>query len=120
MKSPLTEFFGEFIYDNGKYFEKSIMLAQGIWLLIIFGTIFIFVRIFFKEKESEENYTDILAVISLSLMGITVFELTFEALSRYLIIYLPFYLLMGADGCRSLLRLIRLGSGRFLSERRVP
>ncbi len=120
MKSPLTEFFGEFIYDNGKYFEKSIMLAQGIWLLIIFGTIFIFVRIFFKEKESEENYTDILAVISLSLMGITVFELTFEALSRYLFIYLPFYLLMGADGCRSLLRLIRLGSGRFLSERRVP
>ena len=117
MKSPLTGFFGEMIYDNGKYFEKSLMLAQGIWLLILFGIILIVCRLLIKEKESEVCYTDILVIISLSLMGITAFELIFEALSRYLFIYAPFYLLLGADGYRSLLRLIRHGSERFLSKR---
>ena len=109
METIFSSFFENIIYDSGRYFFQALILAQGIWLLIIFGAIFTFLRLFSKEKESEMNHTDLIAIISLSVIGITLFELTFEALARYLFIYSPFFLLLAADGYRLLLRMIRKG-----------
>ena len=43
----------------------------------------------------------------LALIGITMFEMIFEARSRYLFIYVPVYLLAGMLGLRAALDFIR-------------
>ena len=58
-----------------------------IWLAVLAVGIF---SIFRKEKE--------VAVIMLSVIGLTVFELLFEARARYLYTYTPFYILLAAIG----------------------
>ena len=120
MNTIFTDFFTDIIYDSGSRFKDGLMLAQGIWLQILLGSMLVFIKIFSKEKESEKDHSDAMAIISLSLIGITAFEQTFEALSRYLFIYSPLFLLLAADGCRSEVRLIRTVSEQLQRLRSVP
>ena len=61
---------------------------QAIWMLVL--ALALCCAVFVKEER--------LAVVMLSLIGITLFEMLFEARARYLYCYAPVYILMASIG----------------------
>jgi hypothetical protein len=74
--------------DVGKYYDIWSNFEQMIWLTILLVSIFSV----FADKGSDK------AVITLSVIGLTVFELIFEARARYLYTYAPFYIILAVYG----------------------
>ncbi len=70
---------------------------QGLWLLYL---LLLAASGWEKEEEKQKSLTD---VLKLSIMGIILFLLLFEGRSRYLILYLPFFLLLGLSVERDLI-----------------
>ena len=66
-----------------------------IWLTILFAGIF---SVFQKENR---RWT---SVIMLAVIGLTVFELLFEARARYLYTYTPLYILLAVAGIQKIMR----------------
>jgi len=79
----------ELILPQGNYFELISAIRHAIWLLIL--TLCFVTGIISLISHSERN--TYFRVIFLSVLGITLFELMFEAKARYLFVYVPFYLL---------------------------
>lgn len=79
-----------FYYNDGKYHIIYSTIVHGIWVLTVVGCwIQMLIAVF--KKNSENN---VYRVMSLALVGITIFELLFEARARYLYIYVPIYILV--------------------------
>lgn len=72
----------------GHYYNYWINFAQSIWICYLFSSIFIII------KNRNKN----IAVLLLSIIGLTIFELLFEARARYLFTYAPIYILIGSIG----------------------
>ena len=81
-------FLKKMYYNNGEYYKYFESYLQSIWLLILFMSIFSI----FKIRNHE------LLVINLTIIGITLFLLLFEARARYLFLYSPYYLLLFVIG----------------------
>ena len=79
-----------FYYNDGKYHIIYSTIVQGIWILIVVGCCIQMVIALFKKNSENKVYR----VMSLALVGITIFELLFEARARYLYIYVPIYILV--------------------------
>lgn len=78
--------------EAGKYYVVWSNFEQLMWMTILalsIGTVL--------QKSS------FIHVIQLSLIGLTLFELIFEARARYLYIYSPFYILLAISGVKSFL-----------------
>ncbi|WP_300766249.1 hypothetical protein [uncultured Acetatifactor sp.] len=79
------------IYYNRKYMGEFYPLwsnfAQSIWMAVLV------LSLASVASKKEEVHT-----IMLSIVGITVFELIFEARARYLFIYVPFYIILAVRG----------------------
>ena len=65
--------------------------SQMVWILLLAGCFLAF--LFRKEDRGRKGF-----IIMLSLVGLTLFELIFEARARYLYCYVPLYLLLGSWG----------------------
>lgn len=76
-------------YNDGKYFKVYATIVQGVWLFVILGCYLISVREILKKTIKKE-----LLIMLTALVGITMFELLFEARARYLYIYVPVYILV--------------------------
>lgn len=74
---------------TGKYYVVWSNFVQMIWQSILFLSIFC---PFICRKNKNKN------VIVLALIGLTIFELIFEARARYLYIYAPLYILLAMYG----------------------
>ena len=72
----------------GQYNMVWMNAVQAIWMLVLALTLCC--AMFVREER--------LAVVMLSLIGITLFELLFEARARYLYCYVPIYILMASMG----------------------
>ena len=72
----------------GQYNMAWINAVQAIWMLVLALTLCC--AAFVREER--------LAVVMLSLIGITLFEMLFEARARYLYCYVPIYILMASMG----------------------
>lgn len=83
-------------YNNGEYYKYFESYLQSIWLLILFISIFSI----FKIRNHE------LLVIHLTIIGITLFLLLFEARARYLFLYSPYYLLLFVIGTANIYKKI--------------
>ncbi|MBQ7065476.1 MAG: hypothetical protein IJN92_01515 [Lachnospiraceae bacterium] len=91
----------EFVYPNGTYYRIYTYMLQGIWILVFFGVAF---SPFLQKREKEnELYT----IVRCGILGSLLFILIFEGRSRYLINYLPFYVLLFSWGLEQILSLIR-------------
>ena len=79
-----------FYYNNGKYFSIYSTMVQSVWVVIVVAC---WLQMFWtglrKTSEGKEYM-----VMGLALVGITIFELLFEARARYLYIYVPIYILV--------------------------
>lgn len=91
--SPFTRFFRGLYYtkeyaEEGIYYPLWSNFAQMIWLTVLFLSIFSV----FGERSPEKN------ALLLSIIGLTLFELLFEARARYLYTYVPVYILLAVSG----------------------
>lgn len=84
-------------YTDGKFFNIYATLVQVIWICVICG---VFLKTVFAVFDKNADY-DYLIMI-LAVVGLTVFELLFEARARYLYIYTPIYIILGIYGFREL------------------
>lgn len=82
----------EFVYPNGSYYRFYTYMLQGIWLLVFFG---VALSPFFQKKETEKEFY---TIVRCAIFGSLLFILIFEGRSRYLINYLPFYVLLFSCG----------------------
>lgn len=76
--------------DIGKYYVLWSNFEQMIWMTILFLNIFTW-------HVPKNKY---FCTIMLSILGLTIFELLFEARARYLYIYAPLYIILAVYGFR--------------------
>lgn len=83
-------------YNDGAYFLPYSTVLQTIWITVL---ILCFANSFFSVfGKVKENNVEL--IIILSLIGITFFELLFEARARYIYIYIPVFILYGILGIK--------------------
>ncbi|MBD5542715.1 MAG: hypothetical protein HDR01_00360 [Lachnospiraceae bacterium] len=82
----------ELIYPNGAYYRIYTYVLQGLWILIFLGVALS--PVLQKTDPGKEFFT----VVRCAIFGSLLFILIFEGRSRYLINYLPFYVLLAAYG----------------------
>ena len=76
-------FLRDMFYNNGNKYKILSTVQQGVWLFVLFlCALGIFVR---KNKG--------LVILSISLVGIILFNMIFEARARYLFVYLPVFII---------------------------
>lgn len=83
--------------DNYKLFST---FKHMIWLIIIIGTCGVFLYFYQSNKPNS-----IIFVMVISLIGLFLFEILFEARARYLFIYIPFYIIIALYGWLCILKL---------------
>lgn len=107
-KTPgLQKFFRSVYYSRAAVMEKNYKywngFAKAVWLSVLF-----FSLASFLEKGNRN------AVIYLGIVGLTVFELIFEARARYLYTYIPLYILLSVVGMEAISEKVHLpGAGYF-------
>ena len=81
-----------FYYNHGSMFYLYTNIMQFIWIFIL---VFILMRAVLKKFD--EN----VSVAFLSLIGLTIFLLIFEARARYLYLYSTYYIIISILGIES-------------------
>ncbi len=76
------------LYYKGNYYAVWANFEQMIWLTVLLISIFSI----FADKSSDKE------VIMLAIIGLTLFELIFEARARYLYTYVPLYIVLAIYG----------------------
>lgn len=77
-------------YTDGKNYQAFAGTEQVIWLFVLISIIFSFLCN--KRTLSAES------LVSLSLIGVSIFLLLFECRARYLFLFSPLYLILAATG----------------------
>lgn len=109
--SPL---FKDVLYTSGSRYPAFAAALQAVWLALLAGSVFSGLRL---AGESEEQRR-LLAVLCLSIIGLSLFEWIFEAKARYLYVLSPVYVLLGVSGYWRLLARARDGwSGKRRLDR---
>ena len=98
--SPLLK---SIYYHQGTNHHYLATFFQGVWLLILAGCLLAGCALRRQPREAAEK----MAVVLLSLVGLTLFELLFEARARYLYTFAPVYLLAAVLGWRQMLCVVR-------------
>ena len=81
----------------GQYYPENSIIHKLDPRVKLFGTLIFIIAIF-----STNNIIGLLAIVMLSLIGLTVFELLFEARARYLYTYAPLYILLASAGTQKI------------------
>ena len=97
-----SEIVRSLIKPEGKNYNLFISTKQVLWISILF--LLLFVPIYKKKSGINE---DQLLVLVLAVIGLSVFELLFEARARYLFCYAPVFVILAGVGARNLFRLLR-------------
>lgn len=82
----ISHFLKNIYYNEGKYYRIYSQILQLIWVMVLTG---VGVASIFDLKRKNDIYV----VLKLCIIGITLFELLFEARARYLYLYVPIYIL---------------------------
>lgn len=100
-QGALGKWMKDLLYLGSAKNECFSELQQGLWLLYL---LLLAASGWVKVEKTQKDFTN---VLKLAIMGIISFLLLFEGRSRYLILYLPFFLLLGVSVERDLIRKIR-------------
>lgn len=90
---------GRIIYENffmkGRYYDRTLYYIEIAWYALL-GLIALQVLFVLSGKKILQE----LVVAQISIFGLLVFLLIFEARSRYLYLYLPFFILLATHGAQ--------------------
>ncbi len=84
------------IWGDGKANALNETVKQGVWLCVLAASLGM---IGYRKKADSA-----VAAVLLAVIGLTVFEVLFEARARYLYIYVPFYIVTGVLGAKEMVR----------------
>ena len=93
-----SPFLRDIFYYDGEYYQHFATLQQYLWIMILlgnFGVIFII-----RDKKMRSA----VAVAILALIGLTMFEMLFEARARYLFNYSPIFIVTASVGWYAMLK----------------
>ena len=96
----MSPFLKSIYYYDGDRYTYFCSYSQMVWILLLSGCFLAF--LFRKEDQGRKGF-----IIMLSLVGLTLFELIFEARARYLYCYVPLYLLLGSWGLEQFYQFMR-------------
>lgn len=92
----LCSFFRNIYYNRenpGKYYSAWFQFVQMIWITVLFFTALAGLR----KQDTRQS------AIMIALIGLTLFDLLFEARSRYLFAYVPLYIILAMWGIEMLI-----------------
>lgn len=106
---PLATALRSFYYTdeegvNSTYFFSA---EQSIWYCVLFLMIF-------SLKTKKENI-EVVSVMKLTIIGLTLFELLFEARARYLFSTAPIYIILAIYGLNNIIQMIQMKKEKKLS-----
>lgn len=90
---------GQGIHEGGNYYQVILLLEQFLWIHILLGCM---LCIFGKEKSKEQ------LLFMITALGIMIFVSMFECNARYLISYLPIFVITGVLGFLPIFRKAKL------------
>ena len=93
INKELSEFLKNIYYENGKYNMIYTQIMQCLWIGIL-----IFNMFSYNDGKSTK-----ISIVILSIIGLFIFEILFEARSRYIFIYVPLYIFLGVIGLKNVL-----------------
>jgi len=102
--NAISPFIRSLIKPDGSGYNLFLSAKQLIWIPMLFLMLFVFI---YPEKESYQNGNSALMVMTMSVLGLTLFELLFEARARYLFCYVPLFAVLSGWGTRNLFHLIQ-------------
>ena len=105
----MSPFLKSIYYYDGDRYTYFCSYSQMVWILLLSGCFLAF--LFRKEDQGRKGF-----IIMLSLVGLTLFELIFEARARYLYCYVPLYLLLGSWGLEQCYQSMRRNIGRRMEH----
>lgn len=95
-------FLQNFTYTDTNIYQKYFAnYMQAVWLLAAVGMA---LNIFNKRKNCTEPQNTLRFIAQLSLIGLITFLMLFEARSRYIFLYLPYFVLLAATGYQTLIK----------------
>lgn len=83
-------------YPEGRLYPYYLLFVQALWM----GTLFL--SLFSGNKTASGTAPHIVSVLKLSLLGLFLFEMLFEARARYLFTYTPVFILMAILGLHTM------------------
>lgn len=89
------------LYDGADY-QKTYLYCSAVQLLILAGILLSVLCNFLRKGEAREAQA-----MQLAVFGLFLFLLIWETRSRYLVNFVPVFLLLGADGVEEMARLFR-------------
>lgn len=95
-ESKVTDILRSFLYSNGKNYKYYAQILQIIWI-----TVLMFCPFMVRRKNLKKEL-----VVMMTIVGITLFLLLFEARSRYLYLYAPVFVLCAITGAGNLKRFL--------------
>lgn len=110
-----SSFIRSFIKPEGKYYDIFLSYNQSIWVTLIFLLCF---AVFYKMTIWNNNSEKIILLMVLAIIGLTLFELLFEARARYLFCYSPIFIMLGVLGASNLFCLIEKYSVKLFNKKR--
>ena len=93
INKELSKFLKNIYYENGKYNMIYTQIMQCLWIGIL-----IFNMFSYNDGKSTK-----ISIVILGIIGLFIFEILFEARSRYIFIYVPLYIFLGVIGLKNAL-----------------
>lgn len=93
INKELSKFLKNIYYENGKYNMIYTQIMQCLWIVIL-----IFNMFSYNDGKSTK-----ISIVILGIIGLFIFEILFEARSRYIFIYVPLYIFLGVIGLKNVL-----------------
>lgn len=103
-QNGISETIRSLIKPEGKNYDWFISSKQLIWVVILFFQLFVFL---YRRKALSGDAERCIVAMAISVIGLTIFELLFEARARYLFCYAPIYVILSGWGLRNVNCLIR-------------
>ena len=103
----LSPFLRNLIVGEGEMNRLTESIRQMVWLCVLAASLGL------AGHQKSEN--TILYVVAWAILGLTLFELLFEARARYLYIYAPFYIIAATVGAGKIKMLLRCGVDRLVT-----
>ena len=94
INKELSKFLKNIYYENEKYNMIYTQIMQCLWIGIL-----IFNMFSYNDGKSTK-----ISIVILGIIGLFIFEILFEARSRYIFIYVPLYIFLGVIGLKNVLR----------------
>ncbi len=104
-QNRISDFIRSHIKPEGKNYSWFIASKQLIWVMVLFFQLFVFVHSKGTRLYDGDSST-IIITLAMSIIGLTIFNLLFEARARYLFCYAPLFVILFGCGVRNVYRLI--------------